>query len=379
MDDFDRQFPRTGRVILEGVTGGLHLGAQVYISRRGEILADAGIGMARAGVEMSVGTIMPWLSAGKPLTAVAVAQLQESGRLGWDDPVVQYLPEFGVKGKEPITIRHLLTHTGGFRWADFAVTMPWETIIQRICAAPLEPRWVVGETAGYHALTSWYILAEIVRRVDPMGRPFDEFIRENIFSPLGMEDCWLPMSAATFEKYGPRIGLLVATGANPSIRFDKPENAPLGSPGAAGHGPVRELGKFYEMLLNGGLSAAGKPVLSRESVAELTRRQRVGLFDLTFKHIVDWGLGFIVNSARYGEATVPYGFGPHASPETFGHGGSQSSTAFADPGRELVVAVVFAGMPGEVAHQQRMRATLRSIYQDLQLDGSEEEESGGRL
>jgi CubicO group peptidase (beta-lactamase class C family) len=378
MDDFSLQFPQAARIVREGL-GSLHIGAQIYISRRGEILADAAPGFSRPGVEMTVETIMPWLSAGKPLTAVAIGQLFDAGRLAWDDPVAKYLPEFAVKGKEPVTLRHLLTHTGGFRWADFAVTMPWETIIERICAAPLEPRWIVGKTAGYHALTSWFILAEIVRKLDPARRPYDQYIRDNIFLPLGMEDCWLALPSRKAEDYGSRLGVLLDTGSSQPMRYDSFQHVAICTPGASARGPIRQLGKFYEMLLKGGSAASGNSLISGQTVAELTRRQRVGLMDLTFKHIVDWGLGFIVNSARYGEATVPYGFGPHASDETFGHGGNQSSTAFADPRHGLVVAIVFNGMPGESAHQQRMRATLKAIYQDLHLDGSEDEDSGGIL
>jgi CubicO group peptidase (beta-lactamase class C family) len=381
MQPFPNQFPQTSRLLEEGISQGQHIGAQVYISLRGEPKADAAIGQSRPGIEMTTDTIMPWLSAGKPLTAVAIGQLRDSGRLNWDDPVGKFIPEFALKGKEPVTIKHLLTHTGGFRWADFTVTMLWETIIQRISAAPLEPRWVVGTTAGYHAHTSWFILGEIVRRLDPAGRPFDQFVRDNIFMPLDMQDSWLAMPPRRFEEYGSRIGQLQLTGStHPTpVRFDQPDQAALCAPGASARGPIRELGKFYEMLLNAGQTPAGKPVVSRQTVAEITRRQRAGLMDLTFKHIVDWGLGFIVNSARYGDQTVPYGFGPHASPETFGHGGSQSSTAFADPSQGLVVAIVFNGMPGESQHQQRLRSTLKAVYEDLHLEEAVSGESDGIL
>jgi CubicO group peptidase (beta-lactamase class C family) len=66
---------------------------------------------------------------------------------------------------------------------------------------------------------------------------------------------------------------------------------------------------------------------------------------------------------------VPYGYGPHASPRAYGHGGSQSSISFADPEHELAVAIVCNGTPGEEAHQRRMRAVVAAVYEDLDLSG----------
>jgi len=83
-----------------------------------------------------------------------------------------------------------------------------------------------------------------------------------------------------------------------------------------------------------------------ETVRALTSRQRIGMYDQTFRHVIDWGLGFIINSNRYGADTVPYGFGVDAGESTFGHNGFQSSTACADPEHQLVVAVVCNGTPG---------------------------------
>jgi CubicO group peptidase (beta-lactamase class C family) len=140
-------------------------------------------------------------------------------------------------------------------------------------------------------------------------------------------------------------------------------------PGAGGRGPVRELGRIYEMLLNRGRGPAGSsPVLRPQTVEALTARHRAGMYDHTFRHVIDWGLGFIVNSAMYGVDTVPYGYGPFASSRTFGHGGSQSSTAFADPEAGLAVALAFNGMPGEAQHDRRLRAVVGALYEDLGLN-----------
>ena len=82
---------------------------------------------------------------------------------------------------------------------------------------------------------------------------------------------------------------------------------------------------------------------------------------------MDWGLGFILNSNRYGAETTPYGYGLHASEDAYGHGGRESSSAFADPTHDLVVIVIFNGMPGEPRHNQRVRDFNTAVYEDLGL------------
>ena len=117
------------------------------------------------------------------------------------------------------------------------------------------------------------------------------------------------------------------------------------------------------MLRNGG-SYNGQQILRPETAAAMVMRQRVGLYDLTFQKTLDWGLGIILNSDHYGPG-IPYQFGPCASRDTFGHGGSQSSTGLCDPVRKLVVTLLFNGTPGNPAHDKRLRSTLQALYEDL--------------
>ncbi|HMO64561.1 MAG TPA: serine hydrolase, partial [Verrucomicrobiota bacterium] len=99
-------------------------------------------------------------------------------------------------------------------------------------------------------------------------------------------------------------------------------------------GPLAGLARFYQLLLAGG-ELDSRRLLRSDTVAALTRPQRTGLFDATFRHVVDFGLGFVLNSNAHGADTVPYGYGPSAGTGTFGHSGSQSSCAFADPEHDL--------------------------------------------
>lgn len=80
---------------------------------------------------------------------------------------------------------------------------------------------------------------------------------------------------------------------------------------------------------------------------------------------MDRGLGFFVDSQRHSPA-VPYGYGTAASPTTFGHGGKESSTGFVDPDKNLVVSLIFNGMPGEPKHDRRQKRVLAALYEALE-------------
>ncbi len=361
------RLPRTREAIDAGIRDGLHLGTQIYVSRRGEPVVDAAVGEDRPGTPLTPDHLMLWLSSTKPVGAVAIAQLWERGRLELDDPVARHIPEFGQKGKEGITLRHILTHTAGIRMLDTGWPQKsWDEIIARLSAMKPEPRWVPGAKAGYHTASSWFILGEVVRRVD--GRPFEHYVREEIFGPLDMRDSWVGMPPDRFQAYTQegRIGDMWNTEASPPEPhgWDTEERCVNPSPGGNGYGPMHELGRFYEMLLGRGVYR-NRRVLLPQTVEAFTTPQRVGMMDATFKHILDWGLGFIVNSARYGAETVPYGYGHHASPRAFGHSGYRSSTGFADPEHGLAVALVFNGTPDNDAHERRVRAVLDAVYEDL--------------
>jgi CubicO group peptidase (beta-lactamase class C family) len=361
--------PRTTEVLTDGMRSGLQIGAQVYVSRNADPIADFALGESRPGVAMTPDTVMLWLSCSKPIASVAIAQLWERGKLILDDPVARHIQEFAQNGKDAITIRHVLTHTTGIRWIETGwPKTPWNQIIERICAMRMERDWPPGKKAGYSAYVTWFLLGEIVRRLD--GRDYARYVREEIFEPLAMNDSWIAMTAEVYQSYGTRLGIMQKTeGGKPTpLGLDTEEACTNARPSGSGHGPMRELARFYEMLLKSG-EYQGRRILSPQTVEALVARHRTGMYDQTFRHVIDWGLGFVVNSNLYGADTVPYGYGPHASPRTYGHGGSQSSISFADPEHGLAVAIVCNGTPGEEAHQRRMRAVVAAVYEDLDLSG----------
>jgi CubicO group peptidase (beta-lactamase class C family) len=356
---------RTLAVVQAGIDQGLHVGAQVYVSRGGRVELDEGVGLASPGDgrPMTPDTITLWLSSGKPVTAVAIARLWERGLVDLDDPIARHVPDFAAHGKESITIRHVLTHTAPLRLADVGwPNASWEQVIRRISATRPEPRWVPGRTAGYSAHLTWYLLGDVIQRLS--GRLLADFLRDEVFGPCGMENTFVAMTPDEQAANAERLAVMQVTEKGSPVELGTETPQALTSPRPSGsvRGPARELGRFYETLL-----ARDGRVLSRQAIEAMTARHRVNTHDKTFNAVIDWGLGFIINSSIYGRDDTPYQYGPHASPRTFGHSGNQSSAGFADPEHGLAVAVVFNGLAGEARHQPRMRETLAAIYEDLGL------------
>jgi CubicO group peptidase (beta-lactamase class C family) len=359
---------RARKVIEAGIEARLHLGAQLYVFRDGATIADLAFGEAREGIAMRPDTLMLWMSSIKPITAVAVAQMWERGKLGLDDPVARHIPEFGVNGKERVTIRHVLTHTGGFpgavlNWSGES----WKKIIAELCTAPLAPGWVPGERMGYHVASGWYALAEVIQRID--GRPYSRYVREEIFEPLGMRDTWLGMPEEKHREYfaNDRIAPMhFSTGVAKPIPHpfamwrDSADALAICRPGGSARGPIRELGKFYEAML-----AGGGDLIRPQTVEALSARHVVGMRDHTFGYPLDRGLGVVIDSKQYCVSAT--WFGNRCSRRTFGHAGYVSSVGFADPEHRVVVALVFNGMleSQEGRHNARTIGTLDAVYEDL--------------
>jgi CubicO group peptidase (beta-lactamase class C family) len=354
-------------VLERGIADGVHIGAQLSVSRGGVRVADAALGAARAGVPMTTDSMMIWFSMTKAVTSVALAQQWERGALAVDDPVAKYIPEFAAKGKADTTLRHLLTHTAGLPWADGILeSWPWresraENLARIFAAAPDYP---AGTRAGYHAGAGMSVLAAVVEHVS--RTPFDEYVRAEIFEPLEMYDCWIGMPPDRYDAYGDRIGVMHATNVSPPVPVkgvDARRQTSVPVPGANGRGPMRELVHLYEMLVAGG-TRNGVRLLSPQTVSAISARHRVGMVDETFGVVLDWGLGFAIDT---------YITGRHCSPRAFGHGGHLSSAAFCDPEHGVAVAVVCNGMPGGARHHPRMDAIATAVYEDLGITSSTRE------
>ncbi len=344
---------------------GWHDGAQCYVSRNGEVLLDAVIGESRPGRTLEPDDLMLLYSAGKPLTVTAVLQLWEQGQLGLDDLVGDYVDGWG-NGKERCTIRHVLTHTGGFPNADsqlFDADVPYADVVAHIAASP--GRWEPGTDAAYHPSSGWKILGAIVERVD--GRPIDRYLREEVFARLGVENMRLGIPSDEQAALGERIAPVYWRGhviptidADGSLQMvpykvDRYHNEPhfvaKVEPGGGMRAPARELARFYESLLG-----FGPPVLEPRTVEVMGAIHRYGIKDRLFRQNIPWGLG------------VQVAFTGGTGRRAFGHGGMASSRALADPEYGLVMAVVSNGLTGFVEAEQRLFEVTNAVYSALGED-----------
>lgn len=349
-----------------GREAGWHLGAQVYVSRDGEVLLDAAIGEAVPGRELRVDDVMLWYSSGKPWTTVAVLQLWEQGRLGLDDLVADHVDGWGG-GKERATLRHVLTHTGGFPMPGdptYDADLTWEESVAAVVASPA--LWEPGTKAGYHPASGWRILGAVVEHVD--GRRIDRYLRDEVAKPLGIEDCWLGIPLDVQPEYGDRITPVHWTGHRmPAFRdgaiemvpyrIDETHNEPWHvakvEPGGGMRGPARELGRFYESLLG-----LGPAVLDPKTVETMTAVHRWGVRDATFGTKIPWGLG----------VQVDFTGGP--GQRAFGHGGMASSRGLADPDLGLVMVMVSNGLAGYFDAEQRLIELTDAVYSALGEDAA---------
>lgn len=169
-------------------------GATALLMRDGELLFRGAAGSANLelGVAMQPGHVMRIGSITKQFTAAAILLLQDRGRLNVNDDIRDYLPDFPAGGKR-ITIAQLLSHTSGiFNYTDIPgywrgdlirtdVTPP--DLIALFANEPLQ--FEPGERFEY-SNSGYALLGAIIERVS--GKSYAEFLRDEIFAPLGMDD-----------------------------------------------------------------------------------------------------------------------------------------------------------------------------------------------
>ncbi len=161
-------------------------GVALAVIKDGKVVKKSGYGLANVETRtpVSSASVFKIASVSKPMIAMGIMTLAEEGKLQLDDPVSKYLPATPATWK-PITIRHFLSHTSGVvresPGFDGYLIQPDTNVIKAAYNEPL--RFTPGEKYEY-CNVGYYSLAEIIRAVS--GKPWNEFLAERIFWPLGM-------------------------------------------------------------------------------------------------------------------------------------------------------------------------------------------------
>ncbi len=190
------QFSGVDRAIEEAIAAGKLPGAVLVVGHSGRAVYERAYGEREVEPKreaMTADTIFDMASLTKCLvTATAVMQLYEQGKVGLDDPVMNYLPEFGVNGKAGVTVRELLTHTSGLP-ADVRLTDAWSGKAEGVRRAMESGLETPPGTAFKYSDINFITLGVLVERVS--GERLEGYAEEHIFGPLGMSETrYLPPS-----------------------------------------------------------------------------------------------------------------------------------------------------------------------------------------
>lgn len=352
---------RIWRAVQAMYRSGLHPGIQIAIRRRGHLVMNRAIGHLHGRVHgqppsaddrlLTPEAPICLFSASKAVTAMLAHKLVDDGALSLDDRVADYLPEYGVHGKGRTTVRELLAHRAGIpslpvREVDPALLTDWDTVIRLLCEA--RPSANPGQQQSYHAVTGGYIVGELVRRVG--GRSLPDMLKQTLADPLGCRYlCYgLPRSDRTGMAHsrstGPKLGFPLNLVAKRALGLAFEDVAPLSTedaflssvvPAANLHATAEEMTRFYQMLLDGG-RWEGCTLYRPEIVAEAVRPVGRIQIDRTLLVPVRFSAGFVLGEN-------PFGLYGGRCVRAYGHLGFINIVCWADPDRDISVALLNTG------------------------------------
>ena len=381
---------RLDAVLKSYVDSGQVAGQVAMVLRKGRVVYSTANGWQNkeADIPMSEESIFRIASQTKALVSTGIMILHERGQLDISHPLSRYIPEWEnmqvavsetngsyrlEEARRPITIRHLLTHTGGVSYGSGPAREQWEEAgfqgwyfanknepilnsIKQMAALPLDQH--PGEQYIYGYNTD--ILGAVIEVAS--GKDLNTFLREELFEPLEMNDThfYLPQEKAerlaVVYEATPRGGVqaisatdgmqsqgLYLEGSGPNRSF---------SGGAGLLSTANDYARFLQMTLNGG-ELDGERILSRKTI-ELMTTDHLG--DIPFRDGQGFGLGFFVVT-DLGERGVL------GSEGEYGWGGAYHTTYWVDPEEELVVVYLTQLIPAQgVDDYSKLRS---GIYQAI--------------
>lgn len=271
-------------------------GASLVVVRDTEVVYSKGFGTANLATGEPVTDSTPFVigSTSKPLTALGVLRLVQLGQLALDTPIVRYAPDLRFQDRrgEAITLRHLLTNRSGIvaGFSGPAYQRPPvsdDSALARLAQAMTKLPLNFAPGTGYtYSNRGWALAGYLIQRVS--GRPVEDFMRDEVFRPLGMTQ-----STLEFWKV-PNI-------AQGYVEGRATRNHPHPASITRAYGPAgmyvstnRDVGRLLRTLMSGGRTYDGHQFLTPALVAEALRPQAEAESELGGP--TRYGLGWEVDS-----------------------------------------------------------------------------------
>jgi len=394
------------------IAAGRYPGAQLMVYRRGKIVHSSAQGYADVERKAPVkdDTIFRIYSMTKPITSVAFMMLVEEGRVAIDEPVHKYIPEWKNLGVfvagtypaylskppvRPMQIVDLLRHTSGLTYgfqqrtnvdagyrekkiADVVTSGTLDSMIADLAKIPLE--FSPGEAWNYSVSVD--VLGYLIGKIS--GMPFEQFLKERIFKPLGMNDTDFHVPAEKAHR------LAACYSADPpgELRFiaaerkamltlqDDPANSPFLKPptffsgGGGLCSTAADYLTFCRALLNRG-ELGGVRLLGPKTLALMTTNHLPGGLDLpalsrsmfseATNNGVGFGLGFAVTMDPPQTLIA-------SSPGEYYWGGAAATAFWIDPAEELITVFMTQVMPSTAYPIRReLRTMINAAITDSNL------------
>ena len=321
-------------------------GAVLLVARHGDVVLHEALGWRDKDrrLPMEKDTLFHMASNTKPVVAAAVLMLAEEGKLSLDDPVRTHLPSFDNHRAGRIKIRHLLSHTSGFRIRPiFLRPLLDNTSLQAEVArfGKIGAERIPGSSYQY-SNPGYNTLGAIVEIVS--GLPLDQFLKQRIYDPLGMKD------SSNHESQSPaeRMAIVYKKRQGAWRVFAKPGDPPRYPFVRASGGMISTAAdyfRFCQAFLNGGSNNSAR-ILREESVRTATSAQtrRVYTPDELWKRDSFYGYGWSVR--RDG---------------IYSHGGSEGTYAWIDP-RTKVIGLFFTQSPNNALRRQFQKLVEAAVH-----------------
>jgi len=323
-------------------------GAVVLVASSDRVLALDAVGYMDIAANRPMRTdALFWIaSQSKPMTAAALMMLVDEGKVKLDDPVEKYLPEFKgqwlkteedaehlllKKPAHPITVRNVLSHTSGLPFSSLIEepTLDVLPLAARVRSYAMLPLEFEPDSKYAYANAGINTAGRIIEVVS--GMPYQQFMDERLFKPLGMKDTtfWptekqVVRLAKSYKPNAAKDGLEETTITQ--LRYPLTDRTREPMPAGGLFSTAADVARFCQMMLNRG-ELNGKRYLSEAAVSQMTTRQTPE----TVKE--KYGLGLSIGEGE------------------FGHGGAYATNMTIDTQHGLIFVwmVQHAGFPGDGA------------------------------